>query len=145
VSYSQEKYHLPKENNQMESINKISKHAHWALRIAFGSVFIFHGVQKFTNLSGGAQMMGMPVAVWGLVALAETLGGVLVLLGTFLPDWATRVGGLLVIPVMIGAIAMVHWPQWSFVPTESASMGGMEFQVSMLLLGVFFLLRGKDI
>jgi len=24
-------------------------------------------------------------------------------------------------------------------------MGGMEFQVSMLLLGIFFLLRGKDI
>ena len=90
-------------------------------------------------------MMGMPVAVWGLVALLETLGGILVLLGAFLPDWATRVGGLLIIPVMIGAIAMVHWPQWSFVPSESAPMGGMEFQTSMLLLGVYLLLRGKDI
>ena len=129
----------------MESINKLSPYAQWALRIAFGSVFIFHGVQKFTNLSGGAQMMGMPGAVWGLVALLEALGGILVLFGAFLPDWATRVGGLLVIPVMIGAIAMVHWPQWSFAPTESAPMGGMEFQTSMVLLGVYFLLRGKDI
>lgn len=129
----------------MESINKLSAHAHWALRIAFGSVFIFHGVQKFTNLSGGAQMMGMPVAVWGLVAFLETLGGILVLFGSFLPDWATRVGGLVIIPVMIGAIAMVHWPQWSFVPTENAPMGGMEFQTVMVLMGVFFLLRGKDI
>jgi putative oxidoreductase len=40
---------------------------------------------------------------------------------------------------------MVHWPQWSFAPTESAPMGGMEFQISMVLLGVYFLLHGKDI
>ncbi len=90
-------------------------------------------------------MMGMPVTVWALVAVLETLGGLLVFFGAFLPDWATRIGGLLVIPVMIGAIAMVHWPQWSFAPTESAPMGGMEFQSSMVLLGVYFLLRGKDI
>jgi putative oxidoreductase len=90
-------------------------------------------------------MMGMPVIVWALVAIAETLGGVLILIGGFTPDWVTRLGGLLIIPPMLGAIFMVHWPQWSFVPSETHPMGGMEFQVSMLLLGLFFLLRGKDI
>ena len=129
----------------MDVLKKLSPYAHWAIRIAAASVFIYHGVTKLPNLTGGAQMMGMPVAVWAFVAIFETLGGVLILLGGFLPDWATRIGGLLIIPPMLGAIFMVHWPQWSFVPSETHPMGGMEFQVSMFLLGVFFLLRGKDI
>ena len=129
----------------MDALKKLSPYAHWAIRIAAAGVFIYHGVTKFPNLAGGAQMMGMPVVVWALVAIFETLGGVLILLGGFLPDWATRIGGLLIIPPMLGAIFMVHWPQWSFVPSETHPMGGMEFQVSMFLLGVFFLLRGKDI
>ena len=129
----------------MDALKKLSPYAHWAIRIAVASVFLYHGLSKFGNLSGGAQMMGMPVWVWSLVAIFESLGGALVLLGGFLPDWATRLGGLLVVPPMLGAIFMVHWPQWSFVPSETHPMGGMEFQVAMLLLAIFFALRGKDI
>jgi putative oxidoreductase len=44
---------------------------------------------------------------------------------------------------MLGAIAMVHWPRWSFVPSETHPMGGMEFQVVLMLLGLFFALRGN--
>ena len=129
----------------MEQLNKLSGHAHWVVRLAVAGVFLFHGLSKFGDLAGGAQMMGMPVLVWTLVALAESTGGALILLGGFLPDWATRLGGLLVIPVMLGAITLVHWGRWSFVPAEGYPMGGMEFQVAMFLLGVFFVLRGKDI
>ena len=129
----------------MDALRKLSPYAHWAIRIAAAGVFIYHGATKFPNLAGGAQMMGLPVALWALVAALETLGGVLILIGGFTPDWVTRLGGLFIIPPMLGAIAMVHWPQWSFVPSSTHPMGGMEFQVSMLLLGIFFLLRGKDI
>jgi putative oxidoreductase len=129
----------------MDALKKLSPYAHWALRVAAAGVFIYHGVTKFPDLAGGAQMMGMPVFVWALVAIAETLGGVLILIGGFLPDWVTRLGGLLIIPPMLGAIFMVHWGQWAFVPSETHPMGGMEFQVSMFLLGLFFLLRGNDV
>jgi putative oxidoreductase len=129
----------------MDALKKLSPNAHWAIRIAAAGVFLYHGLSKFGNLSGGAQMMGMPTWLWALVAISETLGGALILLGGFLPDWATRMGGLFIIPPMLGAVFMVHWPQWSFVPSETHPMGGMEFQVSMLLLGIFFLLRGKDV
>lgn len=129
----------------MDALKKLSPYAHWAIRIAGAGVFLFHGLSKLANLSGGAQMMGMPVWLWGLVAVFETLGGALILLGGFLPDWATRLGGLFILPPMLGAIFMVHWPQWSFVPSDTHPMGGMEFQVTMFLLGIFFILRGKDI
>ncbi|WP_296809646.1 hypothetical protein [Thiocapsa sp.] len=57
-----------------------------------------------------------------LVALAEVGGGLAVLVGGLVRrDWLTRLGGGVTIPVLIGAIAMVHWGQWSFVPSPSQS------------------------
>ncbi len=128
----------------MNALNKFSGYAHWGIRIAIAGVFLFHGLQKITHPAGGA-MLGMPTILWLLVGLAETGGGALILAGAFLPDWATRLGGLLIIPPMLGAIAKVHWGQWSFVPSESHPMGGMEFQFTLLMLGVYFLLKGKGV
>ncbi len=73
----------------------------------------------------------------------ETTGGALILIGGFGPGWATRLGGLLIAPVMLGAIFMVHWGQWSFQATESHPMGGMEFQVTLLLIALYFLVVGN--
>ncbi len=121
--------------------------ADWLLRAAFASVFVFHGASKFMNLEGGAQMMGQPLLIWALVAFAELAGGVGILAGRGLPgqvgDAVTRLAGAAVIPVMLGAIAMVHWGRWNFVPSESHPMGGMEFQVVLLALGLFYVLRGN--
>ena len=78
------------------------------------------------------------------MALAEVGGGLAVLTGSALKrHWITRLGGLDVAPVMLGAIAMVHWGQWSFVATESHPMGGMEFQVVLLLMGLYFAVVGN--
>ena len=48
------------------------------------------------------------------------------------------------IPVMLGAIFMFHWPRWSFTPAEDFPMGGMEFQVVLLLIGIYFLITGNQ-
>ena len=58
----------------------------------------------------------------------------------------TRIGALMVIPVLLGAIFMVHWGQWNnFVQTESHPMGGMEFQVTLLLVALYLLVKGNNI
>ncbi len=124
-------------------LDNLAQYAHWAPRIALASVFLYHGLTKFPGLSATAAMMGMPVAVFALVALAETAGGALIILGAFTKDIVTRLGGLLLIPPMIGAIGMVHWGRWAFTPAEGFPMGGMEFQVTLLLLAIFFILRGN--
>ncbi|MCP4423013.1 MAG: DoxX family protein [Chloroflexi bacterium] len=121
----------------------LAQHAHWAPRIALASVFLYHGLTKFPNLSGMAEMMGMPVFLLTLVALAEVGGGALVIIGAFTKDIVTRIGGLLLIPPMLGAIFMVHWGRWSFAPADGYPMGGMEFQVTLLLLAAYFVLRGN--
>ncbi|MCH7834409.1 MAG: DoxX family membrane protein, partial [Proteobacteria bacterium] len=49
-------------------MNFLTANAHWFLRIALASVFIFHGVLKFLNLEGFAQML--PISYLEVVLVA---------------------------------------------------------------------------
>jgi putative oxidoreductase len=129
----------------MSVLTPLARHAHWALRIAVLSVFLYHGLDKFSDLGGFAEMAGMPVAVALLVALAEAGGALLVFLGGFLKDWMTRLGAVAIMPVMLGAIFMVHWGQWHFMATDSHPMGGMQFQVTLFLILLYLALKGNAV
>ena len=130
-------------------MNFLTQNAHWLLRIALASVFIYHGMMKFLNLEATAQMLPISYLQVVLVAAAETGGGLLVLLGGMannsLSDLATRIGAALNIPVMIGAISIVHWGQWNFVPSATHPMGGFEFQAVLVLLMVFLVITGNRV
>jgi putative oxidoreductase len=120
-------------------------HAHWLPRIGLAAVFLFHGVGKLLAPAEFAAMMQLSLPITLAVAFAEVAGGLGLLIGPIARrDWITRLAALATIPVLIGAIVMVHWGQWSFVATPSHPMGGMEFQVVLLLTAVFFLLRGNQ-
>ena len=126
----------------------LTSNAHFLLRISLASVFIYHGILKFMNLDGFAQMLPISFTMVVLVALAETGGGLLVLLGGLrddaMADMATRVGAALIIPVLIGAIALVHWGQWNFVPSETHPMGGFEFQAVLILVSLYLVITGNQ-
>jgi putative oxidoreductase len=128
-------------------MNFLTKNAHWLLRIALASVFIYHGVLKFQNLEGFAQMLPISYLQVVLVALAETGGGLLVLAGGLrgdrISDLTTRVGAALNIPVVIGAIAMVHWGRWNFLPSETHPMDGIEFQTVLILVMLYLVFTGN--
>ena len=116
--------------------------APWFLRLAFASVFLFHGLQKVLA-SGPYNMMvvqqGMPAPVFYLVTFAEVAAGAGVLLGPFMNDLITRLSGLAAAPVMLGAIFMVHLKNgWSFMNN------GIEFPTIMLLLALYFLVAGNQ-
>lgn len=142
--------HVHGADSGSDTLTPLAPHAHWLLRGALAGVFLFHGLQKFLvmGIDGFAGMMGLPLAIAAAVAVAEVLAGAGIIAGATVNgrvgDLVTRLAGLAVVPVMLGAIAMVHWGQWSFVASESHPMGGMEFQVVLLLTGVYFILRGND-
>ncbi len=88
-------------------------------------------------------MMGLPIPVAALVTFAELAGGVGIIVGAFTNDLITRLAGLAIAPVMLGAIFMVHWGRWGFEPAEGFPMGGMELQVVVLFTALFFLVMGN--
>lgn len=118
----------------------------WFIRIPFALTFAGHGAGKLLMPAASAQMLNLPIPLVVLVGIAEVLAGVGAVVGGIgrAPRRALidRLTGLAAAPVLLGAIALVHWPRWSFVASDSHPMGGMEFQV--LLLGVaLYLLLGS--
>ena len=134
----------------MTNNNIFSKNAHWLIRIAIASVFFYHGMLKFSDLDLDlfTQMLPISYTQVVLVAIAQVTGSILVLLGGFgrdgLADLSTRIGALMNVPVMIGAIVLVHWGRWSFVPAEGYPMGGMEFQVVLALVMIYLAVTGNQ-
>lgn len=125
---------------------RLSNNAHWLLRLAIAGVFVYHGALKFSNLDGFATMLPISYFEVVLVGLAN-IGSALVLIGGFrddvFSDIATRVGAAFNIPVMIGAIYLVHWGRWNFVPTETHPLGGMEFQVVLAAVMLYLVITGN--
>ena len=120
----------------MDFLKNLSPHVHWGLRLSLAATFLFHGVGKFP-IEG--PMMGMPVAMIWLLALAEVAAGVLLIAGAFGKEMLTRLGALIVIAVMVGAIAMVHAKNgFNFMNN------GMEFQLLILVSGLYLAAKGND-
>jgi len=92
-----------------------------------------------------ATMLNMSVIIIYLIATVEIIGAFLIIIGgLFKNRLATRLAGLLLGTIMLGAISLVHWGQWGFVATTSHPMGGMEFQVTLLLIALYFLVTGHQ-
>jgi putative oxidoreductase len=117
----------------------------WPIRLTMAGIFLFHGPGRFM-MPGMAEMMGLSVPVWYLVGAAEVAAGAGFVLGGILSGGTgaliTRLSGLAIIPVMLGAIFMVHWGQWNFMASETHPAGGMEFQVLILAVAIYALITG---
>ena len=123
----------------MGFLKNLAPFVHWGLRLAVAGTFIYHGVAKFPP-DGFAANFNFPIIVGWAVAIGEVAAGVLLIVGAFGKEILTRLGGLIVIVIMIGAIALVHWQNgWS------NQNGGMEFQTLLLLTGLYFAARGNDV
>jgi len=120
----------------MEFLKSFAPHVHWGLRLSLAATFIYHGVTKFP-VEG--PMMGMPVAMVWVLAIAEIAAGLFLIAGAFGREVLTRLGGLIVIIVMVGAIALVHAKNGFNVMN-----GGMEFQILMLVTGLYLMAKGND-
>ena len=112
----------------------------WALlliRLAAGLPFLYHGTGIIfgwngPGIAGFAASAHMPLVVALLVGLAEFLGGLAMVTGVL-----TRLGGVCTAIVMIGAIALVHWPHGYDV-----TKGGMEYALAQLLNSVVLIITG---
>jgi putative oxidoreductase len=129
----------------------IATYPTWAalpLRLALGIVFIAHGAQKVFGIWGGpgwAQFTAretpfawmQPASFWmSAAALSELVGGVLVLLGLL-----TRLGALMIVPVMLVAVLGVHW-SGGFFMARGEARDGIEYAFTLLMLSLALLVMG---
>ena len=114
------------------------------LRLALGIIFIGHGAQKVFGVWGGpgwSKFVSFPTPfafmrpawLWmAAAAVAELLGGVLVLLGLF-----TRVGAFLIGVTMLVAMFGVHWKGGLFLSNQ-----GYEYTLALLGMAVALMVAG---
>lgn len=111
------------------------------LRLILGTIFIAHGSQKVFGLFGGPGLeqfvawttsLGVPPLLGYLAAFAEFGGGVFMFFGI-----ATELGALLTIPVMIGAVFLVHWEHGYFI-----QHGGFEYPFNLILFALAIIIGG---
>lgn len=118
------------------------------LRVTLGTVMFPHGAQKLLGWFGGpgfgptitsfATHMHIPAAVALLVIGAESLGAVGLILGLF-----SRIAALGILCVMLGAVAMVHWPYGFFMNWSGTQAGeGFEYHLLASAISVAVLLKG---
>lgn len=129
----------------MDQLNKLSGIAHWLPRLALAGIFIYHAFPKIVMTGAVSNMMGMPGVMVFMLGAIEIGASLLLLWGGFGPDWATRVSGLLLAVVMIGAITMVHFQHgWNSVNMGMGNEGrGMEFQVLILAVSLLYAFKGN--
>jgi putative oxidoreductase len=116
-------------------------------RLVLGIVFFAHGAQKMLGWFGGAGFsgtvsgfthMGMPAPLAFLVIFIEFFGGLSLLLGLL-----SRLAGLGITALMIGAVLMVHSHFGFFMNWMGQKKAeGFEFHLLAIALAVLVLVRG---
>ena len=102
--------------------HKLHDDVNMGLRAAVGVIFIVHGSGKFNpGFLGFMEMLGLPPEMQIPIALAETVPGILLLIGVF-----TRLSASLLSIVMLGAIF--------YVKQAGSLTGERGFELDLILL-----------
>lgn len=120
-------------------LDLIGGHAHWLIRISLALTFIIHGIPKVPP-DAFVERTGLPDLIGWMVGLGEVAAGVAILAGPFIGDLFTRLAGLIIVAIMIGAIVLVHGKNGWIIQNN-----GMEYQALILAVGVLFLTRGNKV
>jgi putative oxidoreductase len=116
-------------------------------RLALGAVMLPHALQKTAGWFGGYGFspayqaftgVGIPGPIAALAIFGELFGAVCLILGAL-----TRLGALVIVAIMLGAIALVHFPNGFFMNWAVEPRGeGFEFHLLAIGLGLVCLLAG---
>ena len=80
--------------------NKLHDITHFGIRAAIGVIFIVQGSGKFDpGVAGWLTSIGLPVELQIPIALAETIGGILLIVGVL-----SRISSSILSIIMLGAI-----------------------------------------
>ena len=115
------------------SENRLLDIAYWGLRAAVGVIFIAHGTGKFGEGFVGflTGPLGMPPEMQIPIALAETIPGILLIIGVL-----TRISASLLSIIMVGAIFYVK------EASNLTGQGGYELDLILLAACLVIIVAG---
>ena len=106
---------------------------HWGLRASIGVIFIVHSLKKFDpSWQEWLISIGIPPEMQLPIALAELIGGILLVVGVL-----TRITGAVFAVILLGAIFHIRWDNGFFV-----SKGGWEWDLVMLTVVLAIIAAG---
>ena len=102
------------------------------LRTTLGAIFIVHGIEKFgEGFAGFLPVLGLPVEMQIPIALAEVIGGILLISGVF-----TRISASILSIIMLGAIFLAKGAQ------SLIGDGGIELDLILLASLLVIIIEG---
>lgn len=115
---------------RMETTRQV---AYWGIRASVGIIFVVYGLQKFDpawreHLIG----FGLPTELQIPVALAETIGGVAMIIGVL-----TRISGVIFGIILVDAIFHIRWENGFFIAN-----GGWDYDLALLAMVTFIIVAG---
>ncbi|OUU79842.1 MAG: hypothetical protein CBC38_03535 [Gammaproteobacteria bacterium TMED78] len=129
----------------MKLLDSLFPIVHWPIRICIALTYLVHGAGKIPY-PAIIDNFGIPPAFAYFITFCELSVVPLLIIGGLInfslfniKDFLTRLGGLIVIATMIGAIIVVHNSAWDY------RHEGMEFQALLLSCGLYFLVRGNKV
>ena len=147
---------MEKLNNLLEGIaSPLKAYANCLLRIGLGLSFFLHGYGKvpinegfvgwLTSKGISSASVVAPLIAWGelLSGLGILLGGLIGTRAAILGNLVTRLSGGTIGVIMIGAIIIAH-SDWGFFTGERGSVLFASEQLFLLLLGIYFAIKGND-
>jgi len=106
---------------------------HWGLRASIGVIFIVHSLKKFDpSWQEWLISIGIPPEMQLPIALAELIGGILLVVGVL-----TRVTGSIFAVILLGAIFYIRWENGFLVVN-----GGWEWDLVMLAVVLAIIAAG---
>jgi len=106
---------------------------HWGISASIGVIFIIHSLKKFDpSWQEWLVSIGIPPEMQLPIALAEFIGGILLVVGVL-----TRVTSSIFAVVLLGAIFHIRWENGFFV-----SKGGWEWDLVMLAAVLAIIVAG---
>ena len=107
--------------------------AHWGISASVGIIFIVHSLKKFDpSWQEWLVGIGLPPELQVPIALAELVGGILLVIGVL-----TRITGAVLAVILMGAIFHIRWENGFFV-----SNGGWEWDLVMLAVVLAIIVAG---
>ena len=118
---------------QITKPNRLHDITYWGIRASVGVIFIAYGLQKFDPIWREHLIgFGLPPELQIPIALAETIGGIALIVGVL-----TRITGTIFSVILIDAIFHIRWNNGFFI-----AKGGWDFDLALIAMTLFVMAVG---